>query len=302
MSWSDYGNGAGECKSGATATVWFQDLALILVELTGAAKERMDLIKDASTPFYAADGTSVAVLTADDVSGMSRSRIKQNFTALKTMIASLINTARLLSPPYCHFVGPDLALIGISDLLGLGSHGTSWLPSTNILSGDAWNQIRECFDNLTKVRWKGFVEYGEWTQLTANSAEGWEGLHAWPEGTEPDLSAANYFLFACNYGAPPNVHIWNAREVLFQVDTYSGSIIRVTMSVIVEEITYTEDAISLNIGAISGSGEMTGDVSSVLAVLPGAEPFSGSGYIEVTAGLSVIYTDVSALLTYKGAE
>jgi len=299
MGWSNYGNGAGNCKSDASGTVFFQDLAAILHELTGAASERMDLLSDASTPFTTAAGGSVAALSLANIEGMSRAQIKTNMTALKTMITSLINTARMFSSPYCHFVGPDLALSGISGLLGQGSYGTNWLASANIiLSGDAWNQIRECFDNLTKIRWKATVSFGEWTSL---SSFYWEELDETPYGL--DLSGATYMLNVSRTApVEPYWHQywWNARDVIASPDSYQGTPIKMTSTVLVEYVNYIENTVVLSIGAVGLVSEMTGDALTI-STSPGSDPFVTWGaFLEVTPLLSVLYSDVSGLLTYKG--
>lgn len=305
MGWSDYGTGAGNCKSDASGTVWFQDLTTILVELTAAAKERMNLVEDTSTPFTAASGGSVAQLTIEDCEGMSRAQIKTNMTALRTKVQSLVTFSFYTG--WKHFVAPDLTW-GLTNLLTQGSYGSTWVAA-EILSGDAWNQIRECFDNLTQMRWQGGGELGDWTEiLFASTVEGWGGLHDWPEINEPDLSGATYICYGSKTGEFLVDFIWNSRPITYTADA-SGDPIKSTVNLTLDVNATHPERLSVDIGgtvvAVPDDSEITQDVNGTTTVIVegvrgSSNPFEGAstGGVTVTGSVFYAFTDVSASLEY----
>lgn len=315
MAWSDYGNGAGNCKSGPGATVWFQQLNTILVELSTAAYERLDMVGKASL------FPTLTALTPAAASGKSRAQIR----GWVGLLRSSIEEGLIFNPggtPCFGFNERDdygqWKVPSLEELLLAGSYGSVWVDPYDVTTGDAWNQIRECFDLLKHVRWPYI---GTPLKRVFKSARNADRAVAWallaPQPFDPNAFYTyafrvdlidNFYSFTYEWSEGPYpsaafdyVGTPLSCEVFFRKDT---SAYYVPGSVVVD--LNGTDLMSLPNSPFGGSAiVLAADTPSLTltCTATATQPFPLSyyyrtGFVWISGLVARVLTDVSALLTY----
>lgn len=157
---------AGWFEGGAWEGLFMDAGDDIQFNLCNAVNERETVIGKALSTFWPGTGAKKAEPTLADFADMpmydlsGASRISLNVGLLQTAIADLIELSFLSEPggsgnTLATYVSADRnKLSTLSDLLNLGSYGSSWIEvDSNVLNTNIWLQIQETLNNLTHVVW-----------------------------------------------------------------------------------------------------------------------------------------------------
>ena len=131
----------------------------IMAQVCCAISERYTIL-NATPPAWSVVGGTATNPVANDFDGariddvLILTNIEQAQDAIETLVTAGVGDGRFLHPDT-----PGAALITLSDLLGRGSYGATWLIPVHASDIRAWIQIKDALDELTQPCWEMEILY-----------------------------------------------------------------------------------------------------------------------------------------------